>query len=674
MTALARDLAFSLKTFGAGMLAAWIALRLDLPQPTWALLTAYIVSQPLAGAVLAKSAARIAGTFAGAAMAVTLIACFADAREFFVAGLALWVGACLYVSILLRDAPGSYGAMLAGYTAAIVGFAAVETPLAVFDTAVARVTEICLGIGCATLVSRVVLPLTAGRVLVRTVRDSVQAARLWAADVLRGTGDDRAALADRRKLLADLMTVDLLRAQARLDTPRIRAQDETLRHLQARLLSLASILVSIQDRHRLLLRDRPDRALALAPLLDDAAAAIEAGRPVPGLRRRLAAALPDLAALRADPARRLEYIVLARLRDVLTTMGELRGLARAFLRGEAKPGKGPAPGLARYRDHTQALVGALVAALALAAVSAFWIGTGWSYGGTAATLVVVVCSLMATLDDPAAGALGFLKLSAVAIPVAALYDYAVFPAIDGFTQLAVSLGLVLVPLGLLIPNRRFAPMVMPLIMSLIAIIGLQNRPVLAFEAFLNAAFALILGIGASVVLFRLLRPLGVDWTVQRHVEGIRRDLAALCAAPAGRDHGRFASHTFDRINALITRLGPDDLDHRAILQGSLAALRIGHNILFVQQALGEFDPALRAAAGAGIAALGRHFAGAGAGPDLLAALDAATARALAADAPEAHVTTLVVALSGIRTSLGEHAGFFRLPPESAPAPPEEVAA
>lgn len=666
MMPLSRRLVFSLKTFGAGMLAVWIAFRLDLAQPTWALLTAYIVSQPLAGAVLAKSFARIAGTFAGATMAVVLIAAFADAREFFVLGLALWVGACLYASVLLREAPASYGAMLAGYTAAIIGFTAVDAPLSVFDTAVARVTEISLGILCATLISRVVLPITAGGVLKRTVADSVQAARAWAADVLRGVSDERAALADRRKLLGDIMTIDLLRAQARLDTPEVRRQDDALRHLQARLLSLASILLSIQDRLRILLRDRTGRAAGLAPLMAEVADAVETGAADDTLSDRVKAARPTLAAMKRDPLHRIEHILVARTGDVLTATADMDRFSHALLRGAPLPDLGPAPGLARYRDHTQALVAGLVAALALCVTATFWIGTGWAQGGNAATLVVVVCSLMATLDDPAAGALGFLKLSVVALPIAALYDYAVFPAIDGFPLLVASLALLLVPLGMLVPDRRFAPKVMPLIMSTIAIMGVQSQPVLVFEGFLNASLALIFGIGAAVVMFALLRPLGIDWTVRRHVDGIRRDLAALAAGPAAQDHGRFASHMFDRINALITRIGAEDLGHRAILQGSLAALRIGYNVLALQRDRDGFAPDVRSATEQALAILARLFAGRGDRPASLDALDAVTGHVLAADRDDIGTATLLVALTGIRSSLAEHAGFFRLAPSPLP--------
>src|SRR3954465_3087791 len=65
-----RDAAFSLKTFAAAVLAVYIAFRLDLPQPSWSMLTVYVVSQPLAGMVLSKSVFRVLGTVIGAVPAL----------------------------------------------------------------------------------------------------------------------------------------------------------------------------------------------------------------------------------------------------------------------------------------------------------------------------------------------------------------------------------------------------------------------------------------------------------------------------------------------------------------------------------------------------------------------------------------------------------------------------
>jgi uncharacterized membrane protein YccC len=114
-----RDGLFSVKTFLAAILALYIAFRLDLSQPSWSVTTVYIVSQPFAGMVLAKSLYRVLGTLVGAAMSVFLVALFSGAPELFCLALAVWIGLGTFVSIYLRDAPQSYVGMLSGYSAVI---------------------------------------------------------------------------------------------------------------------------------------------------------------------------------------------------------------------------------------------------------------------------------------------------------------------------------------------------------------------------------------------------------------------------------------------------------------------------------------------------------------------------------------------------------------------------
>src|ERR1700756_627559 len=94
------DLIFALKTFVASMLALVVALALDLPRPYWAIATAYITSQPLAGATSSKAFFRVIGTLVGATATVAMIPNLIDAPELLCLAIALWVGFCLYVSLL----------------------------------------------------------------------------------------------------------------------------------------------------------------------------------------------------------------------------------------------------------------------------------------------------------------------------------------------------------------------------------------------------------------------------------------------------------------------------------------------------------------------------------------------------------------------------------------------
>src|SRR5690606_34341366 len=137
----AAALRFAFKTLLGAGLALWFALRLGLEQPQWALMTAFIVAQPLAGMVVQKGLARLTGTLVGATMALLIMALTAQAPWLFLGCMALWIGVCTAASTLLRSA-WSYAFVLSGYTAVLIAMPALAEPLAVFDHAVARCTEI----------------------------------------------------------------------------------------------------------------------------------------------------------------------------------------------------------------------------------------------------------------------------------------------------------------------------------------------------------------------------------------------------------------------------------------------------------------------------------------------------------------------------------------------------
>jgi uncharacterized membrane protein YccC len=141
---------FSLNCLAATLLALLIGFWLDLPRPYWAVLTIYIVSQPLTGSVRSKALFRVVGTFLGAAFAVLVVPPLVDAPVLLILAMAAWVGLCLTISLLDRT-PRAYVVMLAGYTATLVAFPTVDHPDQIFDIAVSRVEEITLGILCATL-------------------------------------------------------------------------------------------------------------------------------------------------------------------------------------------------------------------------------------------------------------------------------------------------------------------------------------------------------------------------------------------------------------------------------------------------------------------------------------------------------------------------------------------
>jgi uncharacterized membrane protein YccC len=155
LTALGEPLIFGLRMWASVCLALFVAFSLNLDNPYWAGASAAIVCQPQLGASLRKGWFRMVGTVIGATMVVLLTAFFPQNRIGFLGLLALWAGACAFVATLLRNF-GSYGAALAGYTAAIIAadtLGATGGPSSgVFLLAVWRASEICIGIVCAGVV------------------------------------------------------------------------------------------------------------------------------------------------------------------------------------------------------------------------------------------------------------------------------------------------------------------------------------------------------------------------------------------------------------------------------------------------------------------------------------------------------------------------------------------
>ena len=150
-------LIYAAKSFAAAMLAYYLALSIGLERPSWAIITVYIVSQTSVGASLSRSLYRLAGTVAGASATVVIVPAFANTSVLCSAVLTGWIVFCLWLSLLERT-PRAYAFVLAGYTASLIGFPAVSDPGGIFNVAIVRVLEIAIGIFCAALIHRYVLP------------------------------------------------------------------------------------------------------------------------------------------------------------------------------------------------------------------------------------------------------------------------------------------------------------------------------------------------------------------------------------------------------------------------------------------------------------------------------------------------------------------------------------
>jgi len=666
----ARAWVFSVRTFGAAMVALWIAFRLGLDRPYWAMATAYIVAQPLTGATRSKALYRFAGTLLGAVAAVALVPTLVNAPVLLTLALALWTGVCLFFALLDRT-PRSYVFMLAGYTAAIVGFPSVEAPGTIFTTALLRVEEITLGLGCVAVIGSIAFPVPLGPALLTRILAWRSNALEWAHEALAG----RAGFAPRRRLAGDAIEIDLLGSQIAFDQSRFQRATRPLRALRARMVALMVVLSSVADRV-----EGIEREQGMLPALRELLAAIEAWMGDAGesgpLRERIAALLQPVAAA-ADWCAMMRTSLLIRLLDLVNVWEDAEALRRQIGAGSpelpplryARHGGAPA----QFRDYGMALFSAASAVAAICVVTWFWIATAWSYGSVAAMLVAVACSFFATLDDPVPAILRFMTASIVAVAADAVYLFAILPMVQDFTMLVLALAPYFVLCALLSTAPRTAPIGLALTVNGSTLLSLQETYNADFESFANSALAFLAGLAAAAVITALIRSVGAEWSARRLLRQCWAEIAAAADVHRQTDPGRFEEVMVDRLRQAVPRIAVSEPGARLAALDMLADLRVGMHVI----ELAREEPRMPAMTQGVVAAVEERvaalFRGRAArrrflapGDDLLRAVDTAIGT-VAASPPDGRRRIVLHALVGIRR------GLYPAAPPYAPPPSAQAA-
>jgi uncharacterized membrane protein YccC len=658
----ADELLFALKTFAGAIAALYVSFRLGLENPYWAMASAFIVANPFAGAMRSKALYRFMGTLLGGTAAVALVPNLVDAPVLLSLALALWIGFCLYVSLLDRS-PRAYTFLLAGYTAGIIGFPSVTAPGLVFETALTRGEEICIGIACTTIVGTLVFPRPLGPVLARRIGAWTRPAVDWASAALAGEGESPAAREARRRLAFEATDVAMMITQLAYDVSHLQSAVRHVTRLRIYTISLMPVLSSIADRVAYL-KQIGGITPPLATVLAETSAWIRNAGPVDddALLARILRLEEDAhdwpALLRASLARRLEELV--------SIVRHARALRRHVVDGQPAPGNKVLDAeyvaiTAQNRDHKLALLSALAAALAVLAVCAVWIGTAWSAGAGAAIMVAVACSFFAAQDDPAPAIAGMLRSTAIAVAGVGVYDFGVIPRIDSFTGLVLAL----LPAGVIIGVLIARPATFGMGMNLGAVgattLALENGSAPDFPAYANNAVATLAGIGSALVITRLIRSFGAAWSAERLLRANWRDVAA--AAEAGHDRARLTGIMMDRLGLMMPRLAAVASGADAAASLVLRDLRVGLNIIALHREQGRLPPSGRVASDAVFGIVAAHYRADPRQPpplQLAEALDTAMIRLIGT--PQAYRTALMI-LSGLRSVL-----FPGLPPPAFPVP------
>lgn len=584
-------LLFSAKTALAALMALWITLWVGLPMPFWAMTTTYIVANPLSGATRSKAIYRVIGTIAGAAMAVGLVPALVDWPLLLCLSLALWVGGTLSISLLDRS-PRSYTMMLAGYTALLIGFPAVDRPEAVFDIAVARVTEIVLGITCATLTHSLLWPQPVSTTLGARLSAWLRDARAWRGEILEGA-DGQGASAGRSRLAQDAMDCVVLATHVPFDTSHWRDASTSVQALLRRMLLLLPTLSGLADRHRALARHRATAEAAPSERDDWGELLMQSHET---RARQTAGLLDECDAL------------LAHLDD--------RTLPAPLSAEEKRQG------IALHADAGFAVLSGVAATIAILICCAIWISTGWADGAVAAMMAGVFCCLFAAHDNPVPMILRFGGALLAALPVAGFYLFVLMPPIDGFVPLALLLLPPLLLAGWVIPHPRWGITGAAAMMGFANALALQDSFHANFARFINANIGQVLGLLVAAGVTAGLRTAGADVAIVRLTRRLRADLVRLANAEVPPSRMAVLGRTTDRLALITQRLG-DATDEAT---ASLREVRIAMNIVTIQHLAAQVDRKLSLSLRRVLRDVAHHYAGTHedtAPPRLLARIDVA---------------------------------------------------
>ncbi|MCI1678240.1 MAG: FUSC family protein [Ewingella americana] len=572
----ASALLFSAKSFAAAMLAYYLALSIGLERPSWAIITVYIVSQTSVGASLSKSLYRLVGTLIGAGATVLIVPAFVNMPVLCSVVLAGWICLCLYFSLLERT-PRAYAFLLAGYTASLIGFPEVQHPGEIFDTAIARVQEIVIGIICAGVMHRYVLPKRISGLFNSKMAETLRDARRMLANAL--TNPPQLASGDLRMASA----LQFLQGVSH-HVPYDFALSVPVRNARNRLHDkLARLLVVSSE-----LRAGVQRIVAMpAPLLelrDEVTSWLgveqASERRLAGdmLQQRSAALTAQLAADAQGFDDELAVSFCRYLNEAVSLLLQCERLfaalhQTAFNTSEKRTKS--AKGYVYHRDSLSAARTSLGAFTIILSSCLLWIYSAWPDGGTAVSVIGVCCTLFGNFDTPAPHIGKYMLGSAYGVMLSLLYSFALLPQVTEFCVLVAVLAPAYLLAGSLQarPQTTFMAMGITLTLPILSELGFQYSA--DFTSALNTAIALFAGTGFAFVSMSLLQTVQADAAINRLLRICRSDIRRSVKGIFARDELYWTNLMMDRTALLLPRLSRSEQSSEQILSQMLHYLRLG---------------------------------------------------------------------------------------------------
>lgn len=565
---------FSLKTSLAAFLALSVALLLNFEKPAWAMTTVFVTSQLYAASTISKSVFRLAGTLLGGLFILLIYPETVQSPMLFSLCVSLWVTACLYLSLHDRT-PKSYVFMLAGYSAAIMGFPDVTTPSAITWTVISRIEEITLGIICSTLIHRLLFPVSMQHLLEQSVDIWYRNARKLCNELVVRPPKDKSL--EREDILIQManypLNVETLITHCVYEGEAARKVIRLVSVQYQHLSYLLPTLTAIETRLSLLAELQIRFPACVTQVLQQFLLWLnyDTVSHVGAVREALVQGKMALEQAWRQQALSAEESML--LLGLLERLANFVRVVDAYQSVSARASDlysdGDAPLVKNPREHRHIdtgllLLSSLTAFLATFLSSLFWIGSGWADGASAPLMAAIISSFFASIDSPVTPMKLFVKGVVVALAISLFYVGVLIPQANTLQALMMCLLPGLFALSLVIARPATNLIGLSVAIQIPGFIGLSHHYVPNLIATLNAAISSLVGILFAVTLTAIIRNKRPSWIAKRAVRKGIRDLLGFIKeiernASSLLSRQQFVARMLDRVNIILPRkrLDPD---------------------------------------------------------------------------------------------------------------------
>jgi len=547
--------AFALRIWAAMMVALYAAFWLQLESASSAAVTVGILALQTRGHVYQKAVYRVLATIVGVAASFVIAGLFSQSRSLFVVGFAGWLGLCVYVGGLLGG-NRAYGAVLSGYTVALVAVTQIDSPQNIFWAGVNRGAAIVVGIAALALISELFAAPNVHTGLSSKLITVHRRVRAFALAILRGESADPIKSANLLREITSLHPdITALSAESSGVGARGAAARSAAVSLVAEV-SAASALASLPANTLLSLRRALGQALADA-----------SGKDSGALQLRLQQ-LAD-----AGYAEPHDALFARHAMDLLMENRRAQDAIEDLQAGRHPPRRIQAP---IYRSRRAAARNGLRAFLAVLISAILFSLGGWPFASLGLSLVGLTTAFSANTPSPRA----FAAAIVIAMPIAALLagvtEFLILDGADEFPLLAIGMAPVVLTAALLLtsPVQRLASIAFLVLVFFVVILSPTNPQAYDPETYL---FSSLMAIISVILLFVLL------WTVLPTSDALRRYWYLTSARAEMRDllaggrsrrlDGEALFRDADRIGQLATLQPVADDDHRDDLRQALDIFR-----------------------------------------------------------------------------------------------------